>query len=111
MNSILLGYVCQDLVKLIIEFAFKHTSDKELFKLGYYERCSEILDEIYTLRLNNINLRSLIIHSLFHESCRGGNIEIVKLIIKHGVTDWNRGLRIACEGGNIEIVKLMTEKK
>jgi len=110
MNAILLYRINQDLVDLIIEFAFKHISDKEVFKLGYYERCSEILDNITTFELNSNELCNLTT-CLFREACEGGNIEIVKLMIEKGATDWNWGLYGACKGGNIEIVKLMIEKK
>jgi len=109
MNSILLGHVCQDLVKLIIEFAFKHTMDKELFKLGYYERCSEILNNIITLGLNDIDLCRLTT-CLFGEACKGGHIDIVKFMIEKGATDYNYGLRGTCEGGNVEIVNLMIKQ-
>ena len=44
------------------------------------------------------------------DDCRGGNIEIVKLMIEKGVNNWNRALYGACRGGNIEIVKLIIEK-
>ena len=47
-------------------------------------------------------------------ACKGGNMEIVKLMIQKGDKsypfNWNMGLEYACVGGNIEIVKLMIQK-
>jgi len=43
-------------------------------------------------------------------ACKYGHLEIVKLMIEQGATDWNTGLEGACYSGNIEIVKLMIEQ-
>ena len=43
-------------------------------------------------------------------ACRGGHINIVKMMIKKGATTWNNGLFGACQGGNMEIVDLIIEK-
>ena len=43
-------------------------------------------------------------------ACKGGHIEIIKLMIKKGATRLDGGLYSACEGGNLDIVKLMIEK-
>ncbi len=43
-------------------------------------------------------------------ACKGGHINITKLIIKKGANDCNRGLAGACEGCNESLVKLMIEK-
>ena len=39
----------------------------------------------------------------------GGDIEIVKLIIKHGENDWNIGLQDACLYGHVNVVCLMIQ--
>ena len=41
---------------------------------------------------------------------KGGNKEIVEMMIEKGADDWNEGLIIACYEGNKEIVELMIEK-
>ena len=46
----------------------------------------------------------------FLEACKCGNLEIVKLMIEKGATDWNWGMVNACGCGHFEIVKLMIEK-
>jgi len=43
-------------------------------------------------------------------ACLGGNIDVVKLMIKKGANDWNCGLRGACLGGNMKCVELMIHK-
>ena len=41
-------------------------------------------------------------------ACRGGHMDIVKLMIKQGAKSWmNQGLYEACEGCHLDIVKLM----
>jgi hypothetical protein len=43
-------------------------------------------------------------------ACKGGHLDIVKLMISKGANDWNYGLRGACRGGHLDIVKLMISK-
>ena len=45
-----------------------------------------------------------------HGACRGGNIDLVNLMIEKGADDWDWGLSGACIGGNIDLVNLMIEK-
>jgi hypothetical protein len=42
-----------------------------------------------------------------NKACRGGNLELAKLMISYGATNWDDGLEIACEGGYIELVNLI----
>ena len=42
-------------------------------------------------------------------ACRGGHINIIKLMIKKGANNWNWGLAIACKFYYQEVVKLMIE--
>ena len=50
------------------------------------------------------------INSNFINACKKGDIEEVKLWIKKGANDYNRGLSCACQCGHIDIVNLMIEK-
>jgi thiamine pyrophosphokinase len=43
-------------------------------------------------------------------AAEGGQMEIVKLMIEKGATDFDSAMREAAEGGQMEIVKLMIEK-
>ena len=43
-------------------------------------------------------------------ACKGGNLEIVKLLLEKGAVVSERALSPACKGGNLEIVKLLLEK-
>ncbi len=40
-------------------------------------------------------------------ACKGGNINIINMMIDKGAYDWNWGLDGACKGGHIDIVKMM----
>lgn len=55
------------------------------------------------------------IHHKVYNSCRDGNIELIRLLIKNHheeitIYDYNIGLRGACKNGNIQIIQLMIEK-
>ena len=105
-ETILSRYVYENLVDLIIQFAFKCNVKIDLFKLGYYEKCVTALDDIYKLKLKSkYNLK--LINSMLNQACHSGHIEIVNLIMKYGVDNWNEGLCGACHYGNIEIVKFL----
>ena len=136
---ILLKYTIPDISKIILEYAFKLEKirrTKDYFKLGYYEKCVEIMKDIDSLNIIE-SYKFILVSKLFKDSCyeghmriielmiekgadnwnwglygacRGGNMKIVKLMIEKGVTDWNRGLEGACQGGNIKIIELMIEK-
>jgi hypothetical protein len=44
-------------------------------------------------------------------ACRGGHLELVKLLIDRGANEFQHGLACACRGvGNLQVVKLMLEK-
>jgi Ankyrin repeats (3 copies) len=45
-----------------------------------------------------------------NEAARGGQMEIIKLMIEKGATDFNRAMANAALGGHMEIVKFMIEK-
>jgi ankyrin repeat protein len=41
------------------------------------------------------------------QACRAGYMEIVKLLIQNGTNQWGPGMVHACENGHKEIVELM----
>ena len=45
----------------------------------------------------------------FKYACQGGHLEIIKMMLSLGATDYNWGLQGACKGGHIEIVKMLIE--
>ena len=48
--------------------------------------------------------------NIIYGACRGGNIELVNLVIAKGTYDWNSGLSGACRGNNLELANLMITK-
>jgi ankyrin repeat protein len=49
-------------------------------------------------------------NSAMYNAARGGHMEIVKLMIEKGATEFNWAMGDAAKGGHMEIVKLMIEK-
>lgn len=45
-----------------------------------------------------------------YDACKGGNREVIELVIEKGGKNWTDGLFGACEKGHFEIVKLMIDK-
>jgi hypothetical protein len=90
-------YICVDtLTNIVIDYITP--DDGKLHKYcmtGYYEICQQI---------------STAYDDGLYAACEFGHIEIVKLMIEKGASDWESGLFMACEGGHMEIVKLMIEK-
>jgi Ankyrin repeats (3 copies) len=102
---------------LLIEF--KNGTWKKLFlRMGFYIAKLEILGIPY-IPTKNYDPED------FYKECKdskyifgwamayaaeGGQIEIVKLMIEKGATDFDWAMREAAEGGRMEIVKLMIEK-
>ena len=71
----------------------------------------------YACRGGHMDIIKLIIekgaqnwHCGFHGACLGDHIDIVKFLIKKGFNDWNGGLSYACYDNNLDIVKLMIKK-
>jgi ankyrin repeat protein len=102
---------------LLIEF--KKETWKELFlRMTYYIAKLEILGIPYipTKGYNPEKFykdskdRENIFNMAMYYAARGGNMEIVKLMIEKGATDFDWGMKNAANGGNMEIVKLMIEK-
>jgi Ankyrin repeats (3 copies) len=102
---------------LLIEF--KKETWKELFlRMTYYIAKLEILEIPYIPTkgyspeefYKDYKDRKDIFDGAMRFAALGGNMEIVKLMIEKGSTDFNWAMRYAAEGGNMEIVKLMIEK-
>ncbi len=51
--------------------------------------------------------RKISLYSGFYNACRGGHLDLVKLLIEHGANNWNGGLEGACYGGHYKIVIFM----
>jgi len=84
-NNVLLEYTIPVIKDMILEYAFKYIHKKELFELGYYERCVEILDEIFHLDyIKYIKPEAFVqlLDGLFFKSCKGGHMKLTKLLIK-----------------------------
>jgi len=138
-NKILLEYACPDIKNLILEYAFSGKKIN-LFDRGYYERCEEILEEIYSLNINN-TYKSQLFKFLFNKNTV--YIGIFELIIekceqldslteadwttklktvclqkthfdlmcrKKKFKNWNVLFPSACCGGNMELVNFIIEK-
>ncbi len=97
-----LNEICKQYIELESDKRFEVIVDDDLF-------------ENYCEKNNVIKIRKMIEIGLDWDSglyyaCKGGHIEIIKLMIKKGATRLDRGLYGACEGGHLDIVKLMIEK-
>ena len=68
------------------------------------------IDNTIKKYFNPINEQNWFKNKHLARACRGGNMDIVKLMIEKGANHWNWGLRCACRGGHMDIVKLMIEK-
>jgi hypothetical protein len=42
-------------------------------------------------------------------ACRGGHMDLIRLMIERGADDWNDGLIGACEEGQVEAAELMMD--
>jgi Ankyrin repeat len=99
---------------------FKKGTWKELFlRMTYYIAKLEILGIPYIptkgynpekFYKNNNKDSKFIFNWAMIWAAKGGNMEIVKLMIEKGATDFDRGMAFAAYGGNMEIVKLMIKK-
>ena len=64
----------------------------------------------YRFVINYDNLSSDNQLNKLYYAAKNRSLDIIKLLIKNGVTDWNYGLWGAAEGGHKDIVKLMIKK-
>lgn len=46
----------------------------------------------------------------FEGACEGGHMDIIELMISKGENSWNTGLYYACKGGHMDIIKLLIDK-
>jgi len=49
-------------------------------------------------------------HYGFHEGCEYGYMDIVKLMVNRGVSDWNHGFTVACMHGRANVAEYMITK-
>ena len=98
--------------KLLLELNKYFVRDVSGVILSFYkspikniDKCCEYGDYIMISQLKNIN-----VYWSLYEACRGGYIEIVKLMIERGSTNFKFGLRGACMDGHMEIIKFMIRK-
>jgi len=128
---ILGNYVHLDLIQLIINIAFTCKNTKDYFKLGYYEKCIELIKNVNKLTWE-FELKYKLLDRYLYEACLGGHMKIVKILTnteleittdRYGLFNYivnnyikltetrtlnmNLGFDGACSGGHIEIVKLM----
>lgn len=47
---------------------------------------------------------------MMRAACKGGNMELIGILIVKGTRQWHNGLIGACEGGSMEVARLMIEK-
>jgi hypothetical protein len=45
-----------------------------------------------------------------HRACKGGHLDLARLMIDKGANEWNWCLLGACEGGHVDLVQLMIDK-
>jgi Ankyrin repeats (3 copies) len=79
---------------------------EEEFGIPYIPTKGYNPEEFYKENKNNKN----IYNTSMDEAAYGGHMEIVKLMIEKGSTDFNWAMGFASEAGHMEIVKLMIEK-
>ena len=104
-----LNEICEQYIEL--------EDDKRFEIIGYgYNSNTELLEE-YCIKNDIIKVRKLIKMNIdlnwdwgLLGACRGGNIDIINLIIEKGSNNWHYGLEGACKGGHLDIVKLMIEE-
>ncbi len=113
------------IVKLIIEWpaiAFinrytyriykKYVKDKGYVTVEYYlNPCNKTLNNMCKKgKYIEIPKDDLNWNYGLYGACKGGYLNLIKLMIEKGADNWNEGLSNACRVGNIDIVKLMIEK-
>ncbi|GAG91534.1 unnamed protein product, partial [marine sediment metagenome] len=79
---------------------------KEKFGIPYIPTKGYDPEEFYKMYVNDVN----IFNGAMGWAPLGGHINIVKLMIEKGATDFNLGMFKAAIGGHMDIVKLMIEK-
>lgn len=89
----------------VVEYLMPHYQGDMTFiftnacSYGHYPIVQRLLD-LETIQPANM------IPALKH-ACRSGNLQLVRLFIAYGASDWTEGLKGACEGGNVKVAKMM----
>ncbi len=95
--DILNQHLIPDLTQLVLKYCWSEKYDfYDLCFYGNYKKISTIENDDWNWGLCG--------------ACRGGHMDIVKLMIERGATDWNYGLYGACKGGHMNMVELMIER-
>lgn len=79
-RKILHLYVSTDIVNIILDYAFKYEYQKELFELGYYEKCVELMNSIQKFYMGN-PLILYLLEFMLKLSCENGYMSIVKVML------------------------------
>lgn len=78
---------------------------RRLSSLSYDDNIKD--NHLYTLGDYHLIVRLKRQYKYLYRPCLSGSVDIVELLISHGINDWNGGLSGACRGGQLELAKLM----
>ena len=87
--------------------AIKVSSQLSLMGDIYYNQALFDDDTLYGSGDYHLIVRLKRKYNRFRTLCQFGYIDIIKLLISLGATDWNLGLAGACGGGHLELAELM----
>jgi hypothetical protein len=93
----------------------------QIVEAGHYELCMEVRDTNVGLVCACHNGHMDIVRLMIAKgasnwkwglssACRNGHMNIVQLMIATGARDWNWGLSSACYNGHMDIIQLMIDK-
>jgi ankyrin repeat protein len=95
----------------------KHTIDLDKYKNAFYDWRSEFYSsceqrnvKIVKLMMEKINMNIDILHTELYYACRAHCINIIKMLIRKGVNNWESGLAGSSNTGNIKLVKMFMRK-
>jgi ankyrin repeat protein len=96
---------CPEIVRRMVE---KAIPGKRALTRALHTACEDGHLEImkYLLTLDVDATTSLVMW----KACRGGNLDVVNLLIARGNTFWNSGMRGACETGHLKLIIHMIER-
>ena len=113
-ESILDKYLIPEIRKLVLDYAFKYKYKNELFILGYYEECIELIERyteiIKSYQYVMVDTYNAFLNTVYKLSCRGGHRSIINYIEKKYMVNLNQGLIGSCRGGHIILAKEFINK-
>lgn len=80
---------------VVINYFGRGKTSYDMAILGQYEDCES--------RTSNIQ-------KIFRGACRGGHIDIIKMVLRCGAYDMPFGLMMACRGGHLHVIEFMINK-